>query len=149
MSRIDKKQKEDPALSFSFALEIKGIIEGFFTECTGLQSEREIEEYKEGGENDFIHKLPGRLKYANVVLKRGVVDSDELWKWYEKGHNDGQVNRKDVTIKLFNTKGETLKSWNLEDAYPAKWSGPDLKAASNDVAIESIELAHHGLKLVK
>ncbi len=136
---------ENPLLSFNFALEKEGFIEGFFMECSGLQSEREVEEYKEGGENSFIHKFPGRLKYSNIVLKRGITSSNKLWEWYEKGKEDGKVARKKVSILLLDPKGETVKRWNLEDAYPIKWSGPDLKTDSSNVAVETIELVHHGL----
>jgi phage tail-like protein len=147
MTELDKKEKEDPALSYGFALEINGVVEGFFTECAGLESERDIEEVKEGGENTYIHKFPGRLKYANVTLKRGVIASNDLWEWYLKGMDDGKVERQSVTVILFDQAGSRLKSWNLVNAYPVKWSGPSFKSDDNNVAVETLELVFDQLTL--
>lgn len=145
MAKIDRP--EDPAVLFKFGLEIDGIMEGFFMECSGLRSEREVVEYKEGGENSFVHKFVGPVKFSNVVLKRGITASNELLKWHQLGQESGTTSRKNVSILMFDQKGATLKRWNLEEAYPIKWAGPDLKAESSNVAIETIELIHHGLFL--
>jgi phage tail-like protein len=147
-SRLSK-ELEDPLLSFNFGLEIEGLLEGFFMECNGLQSERQVEEYKEGGENGFIHKLPGQVKYSNVTLKRGVTSSNELWQWYEQGRENGQIVRKNASIILFDPAGSTLKRWELAAAFPVKWSGPDLKSDNSQLAVETIELTHHGFTVVK
>ncbi len=140
-------EPQDPVLSFNFALEIDGIIEGFFMECTGLKSERKVEEFKEGGENSFVYKFPGQMSYANIVLKRGITSSTELLEWYQAGHNSGRVSRRKMTIILLNSKGETIKAWNVEAAFPVKWVGPDLKTDNSKVMVETLELAHHGLSL--
>lgn len=147
-SRLSK-ELEDPLLSFNFGLEIEGFLEGFFMECNGLQSERRVEEYQEGGENGFIYKLPGQVRYSNVTLKRGVTSSNELWKWYEQGCEDGQIKRKNVSIILFDPTGRTLKRWELAAAFPVKWAGPDLKSDSSQLAVETIELTHHGFTVAK
>lgn len=141
--------QNDPALSFRFALEKNSCIEGIFTECTGLQTEREVEEYKEGGQNNFVHKFPGRLKFSNIVLKKGMTTSNVLWEWYQVGKEFSTAQYENVFIILYDASGEPLKRWSLTDAFPVKWSGPDLKTDGSNVAIETIELAHHGIELIQ
>lgn len=137
----------DPFLSAKFWIEIGGITEGYFTECSGLNVETEVLEYAEGGLNDHVHKLPGRTKFSNVVLKRGWVESDDLWKWYSKIIS-GQIQTQSVSIILFENKvaGQTSPKarWDLAQAYPVKWQGPEFRADSNGVAVETLELAHAG-----
>ena len=136
----------DPVSGFRFGIEIKGIICGWFTECGGLTVERQVIPHSEGGVNDFVHQLPGRIKYTNVTLKRGVAD-DVLWDWFQEGLYDGKVKRLPVSIILYDGQRTKAKRWNLRDAYPVKWVGPDLKAESTQVAIESLEIVHHGLEM--
>ncbi len=144
---------EDPMIGFKFHVEIEGIIEGSFTECSGLGVEREVESIKEGGTNDYEHKLPGRLKYKNVVLKRGITSSDALWEWFYENATDKtkffQVKRHTVSIVQLDLAGEPVRRWNLREAYPVKWTGPDFKTDSNQVAIETLEITHHGIELQK
>ncbi len=144
---------EDPMLSFKFHIEIDQIIEGFFTECSGLSAEREVESYKEGGVNQFEHKLPGRIKYGNVTLKRGMTTSNKLWAWFNENAasetNFFKVKRLSVSITQMDLTGDPVRQWSLEQAYPVKWKGPDLKSDNSQVAIETIEIAHHGIKLVE
>lgn len=135
--------RTDPMAAFRFGVEIQGILSGLFTECSGLNVERELVEYKEGGTNDYVHKFPGRAKYSNITLKRGVA-GDELWKWFSKGLLDGKIDRPNVSIVLFKADGSQAKRWDLRDPLPIKWSGPELKTDGNQVAIETIEFAHHG-----
>lgn len=146
---IVSRATEDPLLSFNFGVEIDGIFEGFFMDCSGLQSEREVVEYKEGGENSYIHKFPGQIKYSNIVLKRGITSSNKFWQWYQEGRRDGKVSRRSLSIVLFDAQGKVINRWNVENAYPVKWSGPDLKTDNNNVAIETLELIHHGLTLAQ
>ena len=138
--------RKDPLLAnrFTVALEIDGVVQASFTECTGLTAEVEIEERREGGVNSFAHKLPRGTKYANLVLKRGVTDSDHLWKWH-RGAVDGDILRKNLSIALLDSTGTEQWRWNLDGAVPVKWTGPDLKSDGNAVAIETLELAHHGI----
>ncbi len=140
MDRIDQ------VAAFRFYIEIEGIIKGWFTECSGLSVERELFEYKEGGVNNYVHKLPVRTKYTNLTLKHGLAN-DELWKWYDKGSYDGLVERHNVSVLLFNGDKTQVKRWDLVDAFPVKWVGPELKADSNQSAIETLEIAHHGLTM--
>ncbi|NJK44392.1 MAG: phage tail protein [Pleurocapsa sp. SU_196_0] len=115
-----------------------------FTEVSGLQFELETFEYTEGGVNDFAHRLPGRVKGSTVTLKRGMTNSDEFLKWLgDISH--GKIERKSLTIMLFDLQGKELIRWNFDRAYPVKWTGPQFQSTTNAIAIESIEFAHAGL----
>ncbi|MBE9593547.1 MAG: phage tail protein [Proteobacteria bacterium] len=138
-------ERKDPYLSFRFLVEIQGLIVGGFSEVSGLQAETEIEEIREGGVNDYVHKLPKITKYPNITLKRGITDSDVLWNWHQDVVN-GIIKRKSGFIILLDGEGNEKWRWYFEDAYPVKWLGPDLKADSNTVAVETLELAHNGIK---
>lgn len=140
---------EDPARSFKFnvVLVLNNNPVAAFMECSGLNMDREVENYAEGGLNEYVHILPGRTKYNNIVLKRGIVKSNELWEWYQEGISNANVKRVNFSIKLYTPQGEVLKTWDIIDAYPVKWSGPTLNTANAEIAVETIEIAHHGLKL--
>ncbi len=136
--------RKDPYVNFNFLVEIGGLIVGGFSDVSGLQTETETEEYREGGVNDYVHKLPKITKHSNLTLKRGITDADALWKW----HADvaaGKIERKNGSVILLDTAGNEKWRWNFTQAYPVKWSGPELKADSSMVAVESIEIAHNGL----
>jgi phage tail-like protein len=139
-------QRVDPIVGFRFGVEIKGVVQGWFTECSGLSIEREVYPHQEGGTNDYEYKLPGRVKYSNITLKRGIADS-ELWDWFQKGLYDGKVERRDVSIILYSGDRKKAKRWNLTNTYPIKWTGPDFKTEGNQVAIEALEIVHHGLEM--
>jgi len=125
-----------------FWVQIDGLAEGFFRECSGLQLQTEVFEYSEGGLNEYTHKLPVRTKVGNITLKRGFVRSDILWDWYSKVVS-GTIQRRSVTILLYHNKVEarsnTSASWKLEDALPIKWVGPTFKADENAMAVEQLE----------
>lgn len=139
------EKKLDPLMSFRFLVEIDGIVTAHASEVTGLQIETETEPYEEGGVNDFVHQLPKRTKYQHITLKRGITDRDELWRWYQEVIS-GDFKRKNGAIVLMDVTGEGKWRWNFEKAYPVKWTGPDLKADSNSIAFEAVELAHNGIK---
>lgn len=138
-------ERVDPYMGYQFMVEIRGLIVAGFTEVSGLQAETEFEEIKEGGVNDHVHKLPKLTKYPNITLKKGITDSDVLWKWHQEVVA-GQFKRKNGFVVLFDSLGNEKWRWYFTDAYPVKWIGPDLKADSNTVAIETLELAHNGIK---
>ncbi|MCK4731650.1 MAG: phage tail protein [Methanophagales archaeon] len=138
-------ERKDPYLSFRFLVEIQGLIVGGFSEVSGLQAETETEDIQEGGVNDYVHKLPKITKYPNITLKRGITDSDALWKWHQDVVN-GIIKRKNGFIILLDGEGNEKWRWSFERAYPVKWTGPELRADGNTVAVESIELAHNGIK---
>ena len=137
--------RNDPYIAFNFLVEIEGLLVGGFTEVTGLQIETEVKEYREGGLNEYVHKLAGPTRYpSNLVLKHGLTDIETLWSW----HQDvtlGMIERKNGTIYLLDRQGIPAMWWDFMEAYPVKWTGPELRADSNTVAVEAIELVHKGI----
>ena len=141
--------RTDPFRGYNFAVEIEGLVAGGFSEVSGLEIDIEVQDYREGGVNGFTHKFAGPARYpSNLVLKRGVTQSKVLWNWYWQVVH-GTIERKNVSVLLMDESGEEKLRWNFRRAYPVKWSGPGLRAGANEVAVESIELAHKGLMNVK
>ena len=138
-------KRKDPYLSYCFLLEIDGLISCGFSEVSGLQAEVETEDYQEGGMNDFVHKLTKGTKYSNIVLKRGITDSEDLWNWH-KGIINGNIVKKSIRIILLEHDGQQRVKWVFKEAYPVKWVGPEFKADNNSVAIESLDLVHKGIE---
>jgi phage tail-like protein len=137
-------KRVDPLGGSKFCIEIGNVQQAGFTEASGLEAEIEVFEYQEGGNNLFTHKLPGRMKFPKVTLKRGVIDSNELWGWFEDVAYR-KVARKNLSIVLYNQEGSEVRRWNLTNAYPTKWSGSSLQASDNAISIETLELAHEGI----
>ena len=137
--------RSDPYLDFNFLVEVDGLVAGGFSEVSGLTVEVEVESYREGGLNDFVHKLAGAVKYpSNLIFKHGITDSDALWEWYEDVQQ-GTIERKSASVVLLDSTGEERRRWNFAGAYPVRWVGPQLRAGSAEVAVESLELAHQGM----
>lgn len=117
-----------------------------FTEVSGLDVETEIIEYRDGANRSYSkQKIPGMQKYANVVLKRGIMSADNLFFEWWNTVSLNQVERRDVTVSLLNETHEPVMVWKISEAWPAKVTGTDLKADGNEIAIETIELAHEGI----
>lgn len=129
-----------------FYLEIGSDAQAVFTDVSGLQLEMTTFDYEEGGQNDFVHRLPGRVKAGNLTLKRGMTRSNDLLKWFLEVAS-GNVVRQNVSLVVFDVEGKRLATWNFENAYPVKWVGPQLEAAGTAIAIETLELAHDAVKL--
>src|SRR6476659_9413805 len=131
----------DPLVSAWFGVEFQGQVVGAFRECTGLGSENEVVEYKASGPKgeQVIKKVPGRLKWNNITLKRGITDSMDMWTW-RKLVEEGKMTdaRKNGTVTMFNQKGEAVAKWDFFNAWPSKLSGPSANAANNEVAIEEL-----------
>ncbi len=134
----------DPYKVFRFVVEINNTRVGGFSEITGLEVRTEIDEQREGGVNDYVHKIAKETRYPNLTLKRGITDKTDLWAWHQKVVG-GEVERKSVAVVLLDSLGEEKLRWIFRDAYPVKWNGTDLSAAGNTVFVESVELAHHGM----
>lgn len=134
----------DPYMAFNFIVEIDGLLVAGFSEVSGLESQIQTEEYQEGGVNHFVHKLPGPTFYPNLILSRGLTLDNQLWQWYEDV-TQGMIQRKNGSILLLNQLSVPVLWWNVRNAYPVRWSGPTLNAATDAIAIESLELAHEGL----
>lgn len=136
-------RKQDPLLSFRFLVEIQGLIVAGFSEVSGLSAETEFDEHQEGGVNEFVYKLPKLSKYPNLVLRKGVTDSEILWGWHH-AVTMGKIARTTLHLILLDSEGNEQRRWLFANAYPVKWAGPELKADSNAVAVESLEIAHTG-----
>lgn len=140
-----RSPSKDPYLAFNFLVEMSGLVVGGFTEVTGLQLEVKVEDYQEGGVNGYVHKLAGPINYPNnLVLKRGLMGIDPWWAWIE-AVNQGLIVRQIISVVLLDTTGSEARRWIFKEAYPIRWAGPELKADSNAVALESIEFVHQGM----
>jgi phage tail-like protein len=140
-------ERRDPYRSFNFQLEIDGVPLGAFSEVSGLTAEGDAVDYREGVDvQQNVRKLPGLRKNANITLKRGQTQDKSLWRWYGNIVN-GQPDRRDVTIVLLNEARQPVLRWHAESAWINKIEGPSLKAAGNEIAMESVELVHEGLTI--
>jgi len=134
----------DPVPAYRFTVAFDDLPPVGFSDCTGLQSEVEVLEYAEGGLNTHTWKLAGRAKHGNVSLKRGIVDR-VLWDWFDSIAS-GDFRARNCTIYVHDPSGtDDVLEFQLTDAFPAKWQGPELSAGQNNLAVESLEIAHHGL----
>ena len=139
---------EDIYGTHRFTVELQGITEGFFTSCSGLESEVEVEEWKEGGWNSTVRRFVGRAKLGpNLVLKRGLA-SPALWQWYHDV-TQGKVKRQNLSIILTGYDSMPVIRWDFTGALPVKWSGPSFTSDAREVAVESIELIHQGFERKK
>jgi phage tail-like protein len=137
--------RDDPYTGFNFRVEIEGISLAAFSEVGGLESETAVIEYRVGGEPNTVRKLPGLTKYANIVLRRGITHDAELWNW-QKNIIEGKADRRNGSIVLLDGEGNVVVRWNFVRGWICKWEGPDLNASANEVAIETIAIAHEGLE---
>ncbi len=132
--------KNDPYRSYNFKLEIGGIAEGHFTECSGLGVKIEPIAYREAGNHQLVRHIPGPVDYSAVTLKYGVTKSRELWDWLMKSA-EGNVQRRNVSIVLLDSQGDNeVMRWNLVDAWPSEWQGAALNASEKALAIETLTL---------
>ena len=133
-----------PPVGFHFRVEVLGLPPSDndmrFTEVGGLSVEVGTEEVAEGGENRFIQKYPTRTKYPELVLKRGLLVTSEVFKWIRECLDGDRVSPKNVDVKLLNEAHEPLLTWHVVNAFPTKWAVSDLNASSNAVVIETLQL---------
>lgn len=123
---------------------LSDVVAGGFSECQGLESSMKVEEYNEGGNNACVLKFPGRFSWSNITLKRGVAISSALWDW-SYSFVQGRGRRRDGVIALLSEMMIPSNIWYFRRGLPLKYSGPQMNATQNNVAIESIEIAHEGL----
>ncbi|MER9247621.1 phage tail protein [Mesorhizobium sp. M0590] len=131
-------------MNFRFLVEIDGIQRGGFARVKGIAREIKVDTYREGGVNDYEHKFINQTTYGNLVLERGLVD-DFMWGWHD-GLVEGDVKRRPITIVMRDSTNNETWRWLIDGAMPVKWSGTDLDAASSQIVVESIELAHRGFR---
>jgi phage tail-like protein len=130
-----------------FKVEFQGleVKEGYFASVTGFSSQTDVLEYPEGGQNTFVHRLPTRIKQGNITLKRGVVPDSALLDWYQK--SVVQAEPVTLVLTLLDTRMKPVRVWSFINAYPIKWTGGDLNAASTEILTESLEVAHSGMTM--
>jgi phage tail-like protein len=134
-----------PYLNGNFLVEIDGIAAAAFMEVSGLEATIEIIEYRSGdAKQAAVQKLPGLHKFTNITLKRGMVQDLSLWNWMQSAIN-GSVQRKAVSILLLDSQRNPVWQWNLTNAWPCKYTGPILKAESDDIAVETLEICYENL----
>lgn len=139
-----------PYKKYNYVIAIDGITQAGFSGISAADTEVQPIEYREGNAKKMTAgKLSGLVKYSNVTLKWGTSDSVEFTSWIKKCEG-GETERKKVTIQLMDdTNTEVKAQWELDDAWPTKYTAPDFKAVDNEVAYESIELCHEGLTRTK
>lgn len=130
------------------AAQVKLFANGEFQEVKGLGADLEITAYAEGGVNDFVHQLPVRHSWTRISLRRGLVRDRGLWEWYQAGLTQSLGARRDGSVILLSLEGKHLMSWEFRGGIAAKWIGPEFNAMQGAVAVEGIEISHHGLKQV-
>ena len=142
--------KQDPYRQFRFRVEIDGITQAGFSDCTFADTTTDPVEYREGDEPPVFRKLSGLTKYGNITLKGGSTDSMELYNWRQQIIDTGAEGaRKNVSIILVDEAGADKARWDIVRAWPSKYDPPDFSAKGNEVAIESLDIVHEGFKRVK
>jgi phage tail-like protein len=138
--------RKDPFRGSRFLLEIDGIVQAGFSEVTIPDTTAEPIEYRYGSDPPTMRKIPGLIKYSNVVLKWGITDSMEIFNWY-KNIVDGKIaiSRKNLSILVLDEKGNEAARWNFIQCWPTKYDAPDLNAKNNEIAIETLEIANEGM----
>ena len=141
----------DPLVSAFFTIDFGGSVKGAFRECTGLGSENEVVEYKASGDKGkfVMKKVPGRMKWNNITLKRGITNAMDMWDW-RKQVEEGKVDaaRKNGSIIMYNQSNDPIARWDFVQAWPNKLTGPSANATNNEVGIEELEITHEGYKRV-
>ena len=136
----------EPYRAYHFKLVINAVTEGHFTECSGLAMKVHTIKYREAGQNQTVHTMPGPIEYSDVTLRYGLTTSRELWDWFLQTVN-GTVDRRNVSIVMLDIAGvEEVMRWNLINAWPAEWRGAPLDALHQEVAIETLRLVYDRLE---
>jgi phage tail-like protein len=138
--------RQDPYAAFNFIVEIDDLPIAGFSECGGLVSQADPIEYREGDKENTVTKQPGLKKFNNITLKRGFTQAPDLWNWH-KTTLDGRTERKAGAITLRDEGGATALRWKFREGWVTKFEGPAFNAKNNEVAINSIEIAHEGVEL--
>lgn len=151
--KVEKKSNSsrspDPAQVALFRVELDGITEAEFLECSGLKNSTDVVEYYEGGENTYMHKFIGNTKYPNIVLKKGVTANSKLiWDWRNAITSNQKPLFKNGAIILLNDRLQEICRWNFKNGWPCRWDGPELKGGTNALSVEVLEIAHDGFSVV-
>ena len=137
---------KDPYRGYNFKLEIQGVTEGHFAECSGLDIRVHAIAYREGGDPQVVRRLPGPVEYGDITLRYGLTDSRELWDWFATSVA-GRVDRRAVSVVMLDSDGvQPVVRWNLFDAWLSEWRGASLNALDKGTAIESMTLVYERLE---
>ena len=141
------QSRDNPYLNFRFRVQIDNAHSAGFSEIEGLEGRIAAVAYRDGADTESVARLlPGRVEYSNVVLRRGFAGDTELFEWWQSVAQ-GNLDPRNVAIILQDEQGKDVARWLLRRAWPTKYVGPDLRALGNEVAIETLELAHEGIEL--
>lgn len=132
--------RQDPYKNYRFLVEIDGLVQAGFAECSGFGSEVQVVEYREGGDPTNARKLPGMAKYPDITLKWGITDSRELYDWHLSALN-GELQRKNGSVVILDDKGQEKIRWNFFGAWPSKYMAPSFNAKGNDIAIDTLTVS--------
>jgi phage tail-like protein len=135
----------DPFRAYNFKLNIQGVNQGHFTECTGLGTKIQSIAYREAGANEVIRRLPGQVDYGDVTLRYGLTTSIEMWQWFLSAVK-GLVQRRDISVIMLDDTGQEALRWNLSRAWVSEWRGAPLNAMGSEVAIETMVLVFEGME---
>lgn len=135
-----------------FIFELDGTEIGVFREVVGLEVTVAVDEFAEGGQNAYTHRVPGRMSWPNLVFRRGLTDSNALFEWLERSSGEGfaaegnKLTRSTGAVTAIDTAGLRLRSWEFIDVFPVRWRGPDFAIGSPTPLEEELEVAHHGFR---
>ena len=139
-------QRTKAHAAFRFAVQIEGITEAVFTECTLPTLEVEVHQQMEGGLNNAVHHLPGRVKAGKITLKRGISSSDKLLAWYmDIAQGKISSSRRTVSVVMYDSLLEEVMRWNFEGTFPSRWTGPSFVSGNSALAIETLELSYQSM----
>lgn len=142
----------EPPVSGAFLLEVDGVPIGTFRTVHGLEVTLSVEEYAEGGTNGYVHQFPGQMRWPHLVFSRGLTDSDALFSWMQKSAGEGfqgaggKLTRSTASVTVLNGSGKRLRSYDIDGAFPVRWSGPHLSVDDSSALTEELEVAHRGFK---
>ena len=137
-------QRAEVHAAFRFAVQINGITEAVFTECSLPTLEVEVHQQMEGGLNHAVHQIPGRVKGGTITLKRGLTASSALLQWYMSVAT-GSIVPRAASVIMYDSMAVELLRWNFEGAFPTKWTGPSFNSGGDQAAIETLELSYQSM----
>jgi phage tail-like protein len=147
----DKQRKTDPLVGFQFELDTGAAVTGYFAEVGGIGSESDVVDQKVTAKGKpYIQKMPGRLKWGDVTLKRGITADMEIWTWRKMVEDGDMIGaRKNCTVTMYDAAGGMSAQWTFDNAWPSKVTGPAIKADSNEFGVEEVVIVHEGMRRVK
>lgn len=142
----------EPTTTGWFLLEVDGVELGTFREVRGLQLTVDVQTYVEGGQNGFVHRLPGTMTWPNLVFSRGMIASDALFTWVANSSGEGfaangnKVVRSTGAVTAISYTGDRLRAWEFDDVFAVRWTGPDFSVDAETQLVEELEVAHNGFR---